>query len=32
MANNSRKPKTHKAWLSSKIEKEIIKIQKETKY
>jgi hypothetical protein len=32
MANKSRKPKSHKAWLSPDVEKEIIKIQKETKY
>jgi len=32
MANSSTKPKTHKAWLSTEVEKEIIKTQKETKY
>jgi hypothetical protein len=32
MANSSRKPKTHKAWLSYEVEKEIIEMQKKTKY
>ncbi len=32
MANSSTKPKSHKTWLSSEVEKEIIETQKKTKY
>jgi len=32
MANNSTKPKSHKTWLNSEVEKEIIEIQKKHKY
>lgn len=32
MANNSTKPKSHKTWLASEVEREIISIQKKHKY